>query len=258
MEWYATIDVKTALLLLIVFGCLLIGSAFMMSMKHPREVYLIFYLHSLFVLVFLGLEIVAQHRGIGLADVCGSYVESCKTIHHALTDFNEERWLVLIAFALIVLPQLATYIFSGVFGCALQPLFVTTALKVAFWSIIKFLAGLGGTLTAHPLATLLLLKPVTLGEFVPGVAVTAYAFAYGAALVFFELGESWLRKTIVRERSSRFVRALVKTHRAFTRNRIIKPNASPRFVEVHVHLPELSQLSKLSDRVPVQTYLHFR
>ena len=113
-------------------------------------------------------------------------------------------------------------------------------------------------MTAHPLATLLLLKPVTLGEFAPGVVVTAYAFAYGAALVIFEVGDSWLRNKIIRERDSSFVRAIVRIHRAFTRNKIRKPNAWPRFPEVHVHVPEPSQLSRLSDRVPVKTYLHYR
>lgn len=244
--YYTSIDYKTALMFLIWFIPMLAGSAWVMSRKHPGEVYLVWYIHALFLLLFTVLELFAQREGNSLTAICRpSFEDTCKAIHEALTNFNGEIKLVSSAVAVIIGPQLLTYVVSGFFGCASTPLFIWTSMKLGMWSVIKFLAGLGGILIAQPLAAWLLSKPVTLGMFVPGIGVTAYAFLYGMVLVLYEVAGSWLHKKLLERKNWRIMRLLLWVHAKATRNKP-KKEPYPYFIEIPVKIEDVGEAVDVS------------
>jgi hypothetical protein len=77
-----------------------------------------------------------------------------------LTDIKAELALIAAVIIIAILPQLMTYVVSGLSGCASTPRFVLQFEKIAIWSLIKFLAALGGFVTADALdASYFLGKP---------------------------------------------------------------------------------------------------
>src|ERR1700732_3960548 len=66
-----------------------------------------------------------------------------------LTDPIEELWLVGAVIFVAIVPQLLTYILSGLAGTASTPKLVWQFEKIAIWSLIKFLAVAGGITVAE-------------------------------------------------------------------------------------------------------------
>jgi hypothetical protein len=66
-------------------------------------------LSRLVYLLFLGLGIVAQRNYIGITELCGSWEPTCKTIHHTLTSFKDEVYLLIAITVLGIGPQLTAY-----------------------------------------------------------------------------------------------------------------------------------------------------
>lgn len=248
------LDFQTSLLFFFFLSLFLWGAGYVVSKKHPDEMYLVWYIHALFLVLFTGLEIRAQLNGAELAAICGSYQGPCNSMLKSLTSFEDEAALIAIGAAVIILPQVLSYLPSGVFGCATPPLFVWTTLKLGVWSLVKFCAGFGGIVMAEPLATLILLKPVKLGAFVPGYALVTGAFGYAMILCFYEYAASWLLKKLRERRRTRAGRCLRRTQRCFTRN---KPKDAdlPGLIEVHVNLPQIAQVLD-PDSVRIRTYFH--
>jgi hypothetical protein len=56
---------------------------------------------------------------------------------------------VLAVVGLVVVPQLLSYVLSGLSGSASRPVFVSQITNVAVWSLVKFLAALSGTNAAY-------------------------------------------------------------------------------------------------------------
>ena len=67
---------------------------------------------------------------------------------HLLIDIKGELALVLAVVITAIVPQLLTYILSGLCGCASTPKLVWQFEKFVIWSLIKFLAALAGFLAA--------------------------------------------------------------------------------------------------------------
>jgi hypothetical protein len=205
---------------------LLLGSACIYNLRrngYAHEIYLIWYINSFFFVLFYGMGIIAGQNNVGLMEVCGAtYQSSCQSIYNYLTNVEDEVRLIAAVTALALGPQFLTYILSGLFGCASPPRFVSQTAKVAIWSFVKFAAGLGGILTAQPLANLTFGKPFVVHELLVGFRYTVLAFVYASFYV--SMSEA-LPTYFYREFGGLLPRAMSKIHQFFTRN--VSAPASP-------------------------------
>jgi hypothetical protein len=58
------------------------------------------------------------------------------------SSLGDEIIFVVILIAIVVVPQIAAYVASGIFGCAQTPIFVSTASDLSILSLYKFFCGL--------------------------------------------------------------------------------------------------------------------
>ena len=177
-----TIALLVALLLFIS------GAIHELKQRHSPEIYTIWYIFSFFLLLFFALYYFAEKEGTEVTHVLGpSYTETLTLVHHTLTDVRGELLLVAAVVYLAIIPQLLTYLLSGLSGSATPPLFVQQTATIAVWSVIKFLAGLSGILLAHPLAKLSLGTQISASDFTQGLGALCFAFMTAAAYYqFFE------------------------------------------------------------------------
>jgi hypothetical protein len=160
---------------------LLFAAVLDMRKKYPHEIYAIWYIFFLFFLIFLALYLYAESEHQQITEILGpSYVGTLKAIQKTLTTVEDELLLVGAIVYLGIAPQLLTYVISGLSGAATAPIYIRQIGLVAVWSIIKFLAGLGGILLAQPAAKWWLKQPVPIGEVDSGLAAIAIAFALAA------------------------------------------------------------------------------
>jgi len=195
------------------------GSIFETRKRHSLEIYTIWYIFSLFLFLFFALYYFAEREGTELARILGpSYTETLTLIHHALTDVRGELQLVAAVVYLAIAPQLLTYVLSGLSGSATPPLFVRQTVTIAVWSIIKFLAGLGGILLAQPLARLSLGMQIPASDFAQGAMALASAFLTAGAYYQFLERQFEIR---IMPGFRVHVRApiLLDVHKFFTRHR---------------------------------------
>jgi hypothetical protein len=207
-------DLFIGLILLLLFFLVFLPSAtFRLREKHAGEIYLIWYINTFFFLLFLGMGWVAEKHSARLIEVCGSYEQACKTIYDYLTDIRGETSLIFIGVGLAIVPQVLTYVLSGLSGAASAPKFVLEVETLALWSFVKFTAALGGILIAEPFARLVTGSKVEIVEFLPGPIYTLVAFSWVSTHVWFH--DKWLPSVL-----NRFADPngwLPTIHRIFTR-----------------------------------------
>ncbi len=190
-----------------------IGS--MSRRRHDSEIYLIWYINSLFFILFYGMRVIAEQKDVRLTEVCGAYEETCKSIYAYLTNVEDELTLIAIVAALALGPQLLTYVLSGLSGSASTPRFVSQVARIAVWSFVKFAAGLGGILISEPFAKLTVGIAVTFHDFLAGFRYTAISFFYAAVYI----AATERLPTYLREELKGIpLQVLVTIHRFFTRN----------------------------------------
>lgn len=159
----------------------LIASISELRRRYSHEVYAIWYAFSLFFLIFVFLWFSAEIADKQVTDVLGPSVAGhLKVIYDAMTNIYDELWFVAGIIYLFILPQFLAYLLGGLSGSATPPLFIRQIATVAIWSLIKFLAALGGILLAHPLAKLALGKQISAVDFLQGSAMTSAAFFLAA------------------------------------------------------------------------------
>jgi hypothetical protein len=180
---------------------------FYMRYQYAAEIYLIWYIFSLFFLVFLVINLVAEKKHVPIANVFGTSL--FEVVYSTLTDIDSEISLVAGTVALVIGPQLLTYVLSGLSGSASPPVFVGRIQTIAAWSLIKFLAGVGGILIAQLLVKLLSEKPISKQELIAAIFPLSFAFLIAhAQLHLGGDGKFWF---LMRRRSFR------KIHAFFTR-----------------------------------------
>jgi hypothetical protein len=64
----------------------------------------------------------------------------------ASMDVREEIYILLTVGSLLILPQILSYLISGMFGCGSPP---STVSRIVTWSLIKFFCVLSGILAAQ-------------------------------------------------------------------------------------------------------------
>lgn len=155
---YGAFGVADALLL-----CGLVVATLYLRRKHPGHVFTIWYAFWLMLILFSGLfyYVWANERSIpgsmlsGSSPVGGFIVWFQKTS----MDFHDERYLIASIYIVVVLPQVLSYLVSGIFGCANRLVLVEWITAAVTWLLIKFLAVLSGILMAQAIAALYA-KPV--------------------------------------------------------------------------------------------------
>ena len=219
----ATIDPWTfATDLIFIVGFIFIATAILRK-NHAREIYLIWYYNSFCFLIFCGMEVWAKLNGRDLFDVCNPYQDSCRRLHEMLTNTKHELAFLGIAVGIAIGPQLLTYFLAGLSGAASAPRYVRQIQTVTVWSLVKFLAGLGGIIAAEPLATMIVRRPVSaydLAFIMGGLAITTVAFTLAALYVFAtENIPPFFRWCYTHFKPARLpYRWLIKLHRFFTRH----------------------------------------
>jgi len=73
---------------------------------------------------------------------------------HTSMDSRVEILTLLTIAALFIVPQILSYVISGLFGCGSPPILFATVSKVVTWSFIKFFCVLSGILAAQSIAAL--------------------------------------------------------------------------------------------------------
>jgi hypothetical protein len=206
----------------LIFG---VGSiAFLSFRGRAADIYVIWYVNSLFFVLFYGLEVATKLQGVSLLDVCGPYKEVCNSVYDMLTNSEHEFLLIYVLLGIALVPQILTYLLSGLSGCASAPHYVSEITSIGLWSIIKFTAGLGGILVASSLAALTVRQSVSFHEFGMGFRwlPTAFFMALGHHLLVREFPQM-----IREERDSRVLRFLSRIHRLATWNVPPEPPIAP-------------------------------
>lgn len=126
---------------------------------------------------------------LGAIDTSGKFAGSMgkhlNALLHLVLDLSTDLKLVGAAVAIVLLPQLISYVVSGLFGCAHKPLFTGLTLRVAFWLSVKPFVIVGGVMLAlaafgniHNWAGMTLVKSAALGWLGLALIVVALVYIY--------------------------------------------------------------------------------
>ncbi|NOJ40897.1 hypothetical protein [Bradyrhizobium australiense] len=198
-----------------------------LARDHAHQIAIIWYINTLFFVFFVCIGFAAESSNVRLTEVCGSYEDTCKHIYKMLISLDDEVNLLLFGLALAIVPQLLTYVFGILSGSAATPRYVSLAGKIAFWSWIKFIAGLAGISSAAPFATWLAGKPVSVESLFAGIIYISFAFVFAAIYVLLTeripaVIKAWSGK--VGDFANRFV---TRIHKFATRNLPATPEPHP-------------------------------
>jgi hypothetical protein len=142
----------SALLLGVLFLIWLITSA--IGDKYGAEVYLVWYIFSfsmcLAVIAFYWIDKVGafNEKGQAVSDLGKSFL----SILNFSLDLEADFLGLLALVGLVVVPQIASYLLSGIFGCATRPRMVVLSVRFFSWGIAKACATASGVLLVLSLA----------------------------------------------------------------------------------------------------------
>jgi hypothetical protein len=135
----------------LVFVVALCLSILAVRRDHPDHVHALWYVFSLTfcAMSVLFFYIYEHSRAIQSTPLGGMTGTIAVTFMKASMDVREEIYILLTAGALLILPQILSYLISGIFGCGSPPILVSTVSRVVTWSLIKFFCVLSGMLAAQ-------------------------------------------------------------------------------------------------------------
>jgi hypothetical protein len=112
--------------------------------KHPGHVFTIWYAFWLMLTLFSGLSyyVWANEQSIPGSILSGSSLLGRFVVWFQDTsmNFRDERYLIASLYIAVLLPQLMSYVVSGIFGCANRLILVEWITAAVTWLVIKFLA----------------------------------------------------------------------------------------------------------------------
>jgi hypothetical protein len=158
-----------------------------LAKNNGSDIRLISYLAALSCTVAYIAARVASALGAidGSGNFIGSTGKQVQAVLHLVLDLPTDLRLVVAAVAILLLPQVISYVVSGLFGCAHKPLFVGATLRVAFWLCVKPFVTVGGVLLAVAVYGLVnhwkgltLEESATLGWFGLTLIMLALAYVY--------------------------------------------------------------------------------
>ncbi len=126
----------------------IVSSIYHLKSKHPSYVQAANFCFSLgLVLSFMAFTLFYIVGGIdNLGNYQGKNGERFFNFLNFFLDFNSEFAIIIGLLLLLVLPQLITYVLSGLSGCASNIIFLRGGSIIAFWTLIKSFATASGIL----------------------------------------------------------------------------------------------------------------
>ena len=122
-----------------------------LAKQDPGTVRAIWYFFSLATVATVILAMWA--RSTGVVDEAGSFHgrfgEVLRFLLHASFSINESIVIGIAGASIAVMPQIMSYVLSGIAGCASAPLFVGIAANFSAFMAIKSLAVAAGVLLAY-------------------------------------------------------------------------------------------------------------
>ena len=124
--------------------------------EHPHHVHTLWYIFSLTICIVSVLFFyIFKNAGSIQNSLLGGVPGAAAVIFmNASMDVRGEIYILLALIALFILPQIMSYLISGIFGCGSWPVLVSTISRIATWSFIKFLCVLSGILAAQSIFAL--------------------------------------------------------------------------------------------------------
>lgn len=121
-----------------------------LAKHHGSDVRLVWYFFALATTTTLLIAIWARRSGA--IDATGSFHGTAgKVLEVALVmmlDLKGEIELLAGAFVLVLVPQLFSYVFAGLLGCAADPILVSATFRTIFWFILKSMVVASGVVVA--------------------------------------------------------------------------------------------------------------
>lgn len=119
-----------------------------LSENNGSDIRVIFFLFSFSAVCTMIISLWAVSTGA--IDKDGDFHGRFGTLIHRslifMLDINSSIAIFSALLAIVIVPQSASYILSGLFGCASDPIFVGKALKFYVWGIVKSLVTASGIL----------------------------------------------------------------------------------------------------------------
>jgi len=188
----------------------------------PHHVRAVWYLFSLALIVTL---LIGTHaRQIETIDTNGdfhgAYGEILKKGLEVMFDFNSDFLFLGAIATVVIVPQLTSYVMSGISGCASAPLYTGKSMIFCVWSGIKSLATGAGVLLA--LALLGALGLFHVGSSSKAAATALFLLMISFALLWaFDESQSGFKELAKHQGpASTWLR---KMHAFFTRNHQVEP-----------------------------------
>lgn len=128
--------------------CLFVSgySTIQLRRNHSADIRVVWYFVSLSFVVTLGIAWWALDNGALSHDGSfqGSLGETLKKLLSFMLDLNTDLKILVAIVSLITLPQLFSYVLSGLSGCATAPLLIEGSLSFLIWGLVKSFAVCAG------------------------------------------------------------------------------------------------------------------
>lgn len=131
----------------IFFVCLFVSwySTKQLRQRHGGDIRVVWYFFSLSSVATFGIAWWAVSKGaLNQNEFVGSFGESLKWILEFMLDLNTDLIVLLAIVSIITLPQLISYVLSGLSGCAATPFLIEGSLSFLIWGLVKSFAVCGG------------------------------------------------------------------------------------------------------------------
>ncbi|KIR16847.1 hypothetical protein PFLU4_24700 [Pseudomonas fluorescens] len=130
----------TASFLISFLVCIIAGIIYLLSKKNGRDIRVVWYLSSLTIMITFGVAWMAISAGaIKEGQFVGEYGDFLNSVIDFMFDLEKDFLFFTGIASLIMVPQFACYILSGLSGNAKSPMLMSASLSFLFWGIIKSL-----------------------------------------------------------------------------------------------------------------------
>lgn len=144
-------ELQPYIIFVTIYAVLLIVIGFFglnLANKNPTDVRIVWYLFSLTVVTTSIIAIWAS--SVGGIDNKGKFQGELGSVINSTLNFMLDLKTDFAVFfsisAIVLLPQIFSYVLSGLFGCASAPIFVGRVIDFLIWSIVKSLVVASGML----------------------------------------------------------------------------------------------------------------
>lgn len=124
-----------------------------LAQKHPSDVRVVWYLFALSATISALLAHWAQ--GYGAIDSTGNFQgttgAALSFLLKASLDVESSTAFCLAIIAVVLIPQIVSYLLSGLSGCAQAPIFISSTVSFFAWGLVKSLTVASGVVLVVPL-----------------------------------------------------------------------------------------------------------